>query len=157
DRVNDLALVRVKLQDQPAPLKIKSASSLRETQAVYVFGFPLGNSLGKSVTISPSSVSSLRKQGGVIIKGQVHGGMQPGNSGGPVVDAWGAVVGVSVSMVSNTQINFAVPADYIRFLAGGRLTDLTFGQPYREDNRLKVPVTLKVLDPLQRLDRVRID
>src|SRR5262249_37625937 len=86
-----------------------------------------------------------------------HGGMQPGNSGGPVVDLWGDVVGVSVAMISMTQINFAVPSDYVRFLGNGRLTYLSPGYPYRAGGGVKVPVTLQMLDPLHRVDKVQLD
>jgi S1-C subfamily serine protease len=37
--------------------------------------------------------------------------MTPGNSGGPVTDQAGAVVGVSVAVILGTQINFAIPAE----------------------------------------------
>ncbi len=56
----------------------------------------------------------MRKDNGFLKQVQVNGGMHPGNSGGPVTDARGAVVGVSVAIISGTQINFAVPADFIR-------------------------------------------
>lgn len=165
DRVNDLALVRVKLDKQPALLKVKSSETLNETQSVFVFGFPFGEQLGKGVTITHSSVSSLRRQDGVLVKIQVAGGMNPGNSGGPVVDGWGDVVGVSVAMFSamgpggiqNTQINLAVPSDYVRALGAGRLVELSYGQPYREGETLKLPVTVKALDPLKQVKKVQID
>lgn len=67
--------------------------SLTEVQRVYIFGFPKGSALGKEITVSESSVSSLRKDSeGSLSQIQVNGGMQPGNSGGPVVDAGGAVL-----------------------------------------------------------------
>ena len=96
-------------------LPVRSARNLQETQQVYVFGFPFGADLGKEITVSQSSVSSLRweTETGVLAKVQVNGGMQPGNSGGPVVDAYGNVIGVAVSVLRFTQINFAVPGDQI--------------------------------------------
>ncbi|HTU22844.1 MAG TPA: trypsin-like peptidase domain-containing protein [Gemmataceae bacterium] len=116
DRVNDLAVLRLPGDPSrlPPPLPVASAAELTETQKVYIFGFPFGAQLGKAITISPSSVSSFRKENGVLKAVQVNGGMSPGNSGGPVADARGAVVGVSVAVIRGTQINFAVPADFIR-------------------------------------------
>src|SRR5262249_39843358 len=99
DRGADLAVLRVKASDAPKPLEVKSARSLVETQQVWVFGFPLGASLGKAVTVSNTAVSSFREENGVLAKVQVNGGMQPGNSGGPVVDAHGNVIGVAVSII----------------------------------------------------------
>ena len=60
---------------------------------MYVIGYPFGEQLGKNVTVSTSSVSSLRYDNDHILKSvQVNGGMNPGNSGGPVVDANGDVL-----------------------------------------------------------------
>lgn len=117
DRDNDLAVLRVKgdLSRLPAPLPVASAAKLTETQNVYIFGFPFGAQLGKNITVSASTVGALRRgQGGVLKQVQVNGGMHPGNSGGPVTDSRGAVVGVSVAGIDGTQINFAVPGDFIR-------------------------------------------
>jgi S1-C subfamily serine protease len=116
DRDNDLAVLRVQgdLSRLPPALAVVSAADLKELQNIYIFGFPFGTQLGKDITVSKSSVSSLRRRGGVLKEVQVNGGMNPGNSGGPVTDARGVVVGVSVAGITNTQINFAVPGDFIR-------------------------------------------
>src|SRR5579875_264396 len=117
DRQNDLAVLRVQgdLSRLPPPLPLASATELVETQKVYIFGFPFGAQLGKNITVSTSSISALRRgDDGVLKQVQVNGGMNPGNSGGPVTDARGAVIGVSVAGISGTQINFAIPADFIR-------------------------------------------
>jgi S1-C subfamily serine protease len=117
DRANDLAVLRVEGDRSrlPAPLPVGTAADLTETQSVYIFGFPFGAQLGKNITVSASAVASLRRGGdGVLKQVQVNGGMHPGNSGGPVTDARGVVVGVSVAGIEGTQINFAVPGDFIR-------------------------------------------
>jgi S1-C subfamily serine protease len=116
DQATDLAVLRVEgdASRLPAPLPVDSATKLTETQKVYIFGFPFGADLGKNITVSTSTVTSLRRENGVLTKVQVNGGMHPGNSGGPVTDARGAVVGVSVSGIRGTQINFAIPGDFIR-------------------------------------------
>ncbi len=117
DRENDLAVLRVEgdLSQLPPPLPVAGTADLVETQKVYIFGFPFGAQLGKNITVSTSSISSLRRgNDGVLKQVQVNGGMNPGNSGGPVTDARGAVIGVSVAGISGTQINFAIPADFIR-------------------------------------------
>jgi S1-C subfamily serine protease len=120
DRDNDLAVLRVEGDPArlPPPLPVASAAGLMETQNVYVFGFPFGAQLGKNITVSKSAISALRRGGdGVLKQVQVNGGMHPGNSGGPVTDTRGVVVGVSVAGIEGTQINFAVPGDFIRPLA----------------------------------------
>ena len=154
DRSSDLALLRVKGDGLPAPLNVRSAKDLIETQTVYIIGYPFGDALGKNVTISPSSVSSLRTDAlGTLRKVQVNGGMHPGNSGGPVVNSSGEVVGVSVSGIRATQINFAVPGDFVHVVVNGRVTGSGLGQAYRDGDKVKVPVTFDLLDPLGKLTR----
>jgi S1-C subfamily serine protease len=116
DRENDLAVLRVDGDPSrlPPPLPVATATKLTETQNVYIFGFPFGAQLGKDITVSASSVGALRRSDGVLKQVQVNGGMHPGNSGGPVTDARGVVVGVCVAGLVGTQINFAIPADFIR-------------------------------------------
>jgi hypothetical protein len=148
DRNVDLAVLRVTGRDLPPPLPVRSAQNLQLSQLVYVFGFPFGADLGKEITLSPSSVSSLRREHGVLTKVQVNGGMHPGNSGGPVVDAYGNVIGVAVSVLRFTQINFAVPGDQVCAVLYGRVSSLFLGQAYRSETRVKVPVAMHTIDPL---------
>ena len=160
DRTNDLAVLRTDATSPlPAPLKVQPSATLTETQKVWVFGFPLGVRLGKNITVSPSSISSLRRDAsGAIAKVQVNGGMQPGNSGGPVVNSRGNVIGVSVAIIQGTQINFAIPADFVtRVLAGG-ISEQGFGTPFSGGaGRIAIPVRLTALDPLRRIRKVEID
>src|ERR1019366_4778201 len=94
DRTNDLAVLRTDSTTAPLPppLQVDSATKLTETQKVFVFGFPLGLQLGKAMTVTESSVTALRKNpAGILNQVQVKGGMNPGNSGGPVTDSRGVV------------------------------------------------------------------
>jgi S1-C subfamily serine protease len=159
DRSNDLAVLRAAADAArlPPPLPVDSAENLIETQKVYVFGFPFGAGLGKNISVSESSVSSLRRQAGVLDRVQVNGGMNPGNSGGPVTDARGAVVGVSVSIIRGTQINFAIPGDFVQLLLAGKFADNEPGLLYRADGRLMLPLKLACLDPLGRIRSARVE
>lgn len=157
DRRNDLALLRIPRQGLPAPLVVRSAEGLHETQPLWVSGFPLGERLGKNVTVTACPVSSLRKENGVLTRVQVHGDMLPGNSGGPVVDARGDVVGVAVSIIQWTRINFAIPGDAVLALLNGRLGQLSLGVPYEEAGRVKVPITVNMHDALRRIRKVSVD
>ncbi len=118
-------MLRVEGADLPPPLEVVPADDLLETQAAYVFGFPLGSSLGRAITLNTSSVSSLRRNNaGVLQRVQVKGGMNPGNSGGPVVDGQGRVVGVAVSGIGRTPIKFAVPSEAVREMLAGRVHEM---------------------------------
>lgn len=113
DQAADLAIIHP-LRDPtvsvtvPEGLTLARKPKLDLLQQLFIFGFPFGESLGKEITASSTTISSIRKD-----QIQVNGGMNPGNSGGPVVDAKGNVIGVAVAGIKNTNINFAIPADAV--------------------------------------------
>jgi predicted Zn finger-like uncharacterized protein len=158
DRSSDLAVLRALTTPVPPPLEVHSARELQETQKVYVFGFPFGDKLGKAITVSESSVSSLREDNGVLNRVQVNGGMNPGNSGGPVVDTRGNVVGVSVAIIRNTQLDFAVPGDFVHVILDGRIAGMQIDQAYYGDgDRVTLPVTVQMIDPLNRIREAALE
>lgn len=96
---------------------------------VYVFGFPFGRILttgkgGPAITVGKGSVSSIRKnEQGKLAVVQIDGALNPGNSGGPVVDARGRLVGVAVATIRGANnIGLAIPPDELRELLGGRIS-----------------------------------
>ncbi|HEX3315684.1 MAG TPA: serine protease, partial [Gemmataceae bacterium] len=160
DRESDLALLSVSGQpkDWPEPLLLSPSSSLAELQHVFIFGYPLGASLGPEISVNESQISALRRnEVGNLRYVQVAGGMHPGNSGGPVVDTRGAVVGVSVSVLRGTMINFAVPGDKVRQLVNGRIVDTHVYEPYKEGSAVRLPVEIKTLDPMRRIKDVSFE
>jgi predicted Zn finger-like uncharacterized protein len=160
DRTNDLAVLKVGTDASrlPPPLSLGPASDLIETQKVIILGFPFGERLGRNITINESSVSSLRRdESGRLSQVQVNGGMHPGNSGGPVIDTRGAVVGVSVAVIRGTQINFAIPGELVREALGGRLNGSELGLAYQADGQIQLPVKLACLDPLNQIRSVKME
>jgi S1-C subfamily serine protease len=122
DADNDLAVIRPTLLQvervTPVPdgLVVPKTSAVTELQRLFVFGFPLGEAIGAEISIRPTQVTSLRHEGGKLKRIQVEGGMTFGNSGGPVVDVKGNVVGVAVSGIQNANINFCVPGEMVQQL-----------------------------------------
>lgn len=158
DRGTDLGVLRVQAKALPEPLKFGTAKDLTETQEVFIFGFPFGKQLGKNITVSKSSVSSLRKSAnGTLVKIQVNGGMNPGNSGGPVTDTEGQVIGVAVSGIKNSAINFAIPSDHVRFFLDGRPEYTTREAAYKDGEQIKLPLLVHLNDPLGRMKKVAVE
>jgi S1-C subfamily serine protease len=157
DSTSDLAVIAVPPRDAPPSLSVATADDLKETQPLFIFGFPFGEALGKNLTVSKTSVSSLRtNEFGKVMKIQVNGGMHPGNSGGPVIDAEGKVVGVAVAGIKGTQINFAVPARLVQSFLSGRIHQRITGAPFKDGDDVKIPMTISTIDPLNRLRMVRV-
>lgn len=126
DAENDLAVIRPTLLEvgKPTPvpdgLVVPKHPAVTELQKLFVFGFPLGDVLGSEISIRPTQVTSLRHEGGKLKRIQVEGGMTFGNSGGPVVDVRGNVVGVAVSGIKGANINFCVPGEMVQQLLARR-------------------------------------
>jgi hypothetical protein len=157
DRGNDLGAIRVAGPGLPEPLTLGSADKLAETQDVYIFGFPLARQIGNAITVSKSSVSSLRRDKDGLKQVQVNGGMHPGNSGGPVTDTDGQVIGVAVSGIKSTQIHFAVPGEQVRAFLNGRLDVFAREPAYKTVGRLRMPLVVTLIDPLGKVQGVRIE
>jgi hypothetical protein len=158
----DLALLEVQEKDValPEPLELASAESLHRTQLLVAFGFPYGESLNPRLSTSKVSVASFLREGKELHRIQMNGELNPGNSGGPVVDAQGHVVGVAVAIfvtfLRNTGISFAVPAEQVWKLYHGRFGQLVLGPPRREngENPIVLPARLEVADPLRHFQEV---
>ncbi len=157
DRTCDLAVLKAEGANLPEPLELGQTNGLLETQSVFIFGFPFRDKIGKNITVSKSSVSSLRKDNGTLTQIQVNGGMHPGNSGGPVIDGKGQVIGVAVAAIAGTQINFAIPIDEVREFLNGRVISITVDHSYISGDKIKVPVRLSLDDPLGRVKDLKID
>ena len=90
---SDLAVLKVSgLRGAPRAIEFGQAAQPTETMPVFILGFPFGDSLAANkanpnITIGKGSVSSIRKdRSGKVVKVQIDGALNPGNSGGPVVD-----------------------------------------------------------------------
>lgn len=153
----DLALIRVEGEDLPEPLPLGSTASLAETEDVLIFGFPFGKELGKNITVSRSSITSLRRENGLLKEIQVNGGMNPGNSGGPVVNQAGQVVGIAVRVITGTSINFAIPVDKLSQLMNGRVTSFATELAFLDGSQIKFPLRITTYDPLKRLKSVQVE
>jgi S1-C subfamily serine protease len=116
DAARDLAVLQVTgVEGLPAPITLVRNPQLVETMPVFLFGFPFGDALAfdsknPAITVGKGSVSSIRlNEQGLVARIQIDGDLNPGNSGGPVVDAQGRLVGVAVAKIKNTHIGLAIP------------------------------------------------
>src|SRR5207247_1304214 len=125
DPATDLAVVRARGPALPA-LELATADTLRVGQLVIAIGDPLG--LQSTVTHGVVSAlgRSLRARDGRIIENviQTDAALNPGNSGGPLVDTHGRVVGVNTAIIAGAQgIAFAIPAATARMVASALIRE----------------------------------
>ena len=154
----DLAVLHFRgLKNPPHPIDPRQQPHLVETMPVFMFGFPFGQLLdlnkgNPAITVGKGTVSSIRQDArGETAMVQIDGDLNPGNSGGPVVDGAGRLVGVAVAKVRNTQIGLAIPAPQLTRLLGGRVPNFTVATLKTENGMASVRVEANLLDPWQQM------
>lgn len=118
----DIAILKVAAPSaSQAIIPMGSAHSLKPGQEIIVIGSALGT-LQNSV--SRGIVSGLRTAGGATLV-QTDAATNPGNSGGPMLDRNGAVIGITTMGYKNAEgLNFGVAIDHARDLLEGRQANL---------------------------------
>jgi len=116
----DLAVIRLRnTRNLPSPIAIGTSADLKVGQAAFAIGNPFG--LDQSLTTGVISAlkrrlptSAGREIGNVV---QTDAAVNPGNSGGPLLDSAGRMIGVTTAIISpsgsNAGIGFAIPVDTV--------------------------------------------
>lgn len=161
DTYRDLAVLRT---TPPAkrPLPLKGSTELKELMPVIISGFPFGDRLSldekaAAVSLSRASISALRTSVlGEIDLVQLDNNLNPGNSGGPVVNEQGAVVGISVAALRGSGISFVIPWAHASALLEGRAFEPSIAVPSSCDDGCEARISLSILDPFARTRRVEL-
>jgi S1-C subfamily serine protease len=124
DPATDLAVVRVAAAGLPAA-QLGQSATLRVGQLVIAIGNPLGFQSTVSAGVISALARSLRSATGRLIENviQTDVALNPGNSGGPLVDSRGRVVGINTAIVAMAQgLSFAIPVDTAKWVVAQILT-----------------------------------
>jgi serine protease Do len=107
----DLALLQISSPPPNLPIaRMGDIKQVYKTQTVFAIGFP-GAVRSESPTVTRGIVSNLHAQWGVI---QFDGNLNPGNSGGAVVNDSGELVGIATFKLKDTEgMSFAVSVDKV--------------------------------------------
>jgi S1-C subfamily serine protease len=148
DSSNDLALLKLstlemasaesksliqKLSIAVVPLASKGllrSEDVRLGEKILVAGYPFGDAFSSSIKVTTGVVSSTRGVGDDSGQFQLDAAVQPGNSGGPIYDSGGNIVGVVISQLNKKtfgglveNVNFGIKASTVRqFLVSSGLS-----------------------------------
>ena len=124
DPATDLALLRVP-DGGLVPVAIGESEQLRVGQMAIAIGNPLGFQSTVSAGVISALGRNLRGQSGRLIENviQTDVALNPGNSGGPLVDSRGRVIGVNTAMIRMAQgLCFAIPSSTMTWVVGELMT-----------------------------------
>ncbi len=125
DPGNDLALLKGDFR--PSTVLPVSNETPELLQDVYVAGYPFGRSISTSIKVTKGIISSLTGLGNNFSNIQIDAALQPGNSGGPILNNLGNVVGVAVAKLDLKKVledfgvvpeatNFGIKANVVKSL-----------------------------------------
>lgn len=117
DRTNDLAVIQIddpsfkNLGNIPYAISNKTADA---GSSVFVLGYPLRAKMGDEIKLTNGIVSSKSGYQGDITTYQISAPVQPGNSGGPMFDSKGYLIGiVNAKLVGAENASYAIKASYL--------------------------------------------
>lgn len=143
DLFADLAVLKINQTDlieegfDLIPLPIANSSTVRVGEPVVAIGYPFGTSLGPKSTLSAGVISQTQRLSlsdyGYQAAIQTDADIYPGNSGGPLLNLNGEVVGINTAIFSQetgAEINYAVPSDMISSVVPWLIEDGFYLHPW---------------------------
>jgi S1-C subfamily serine protease len=123
DVANDLALLKIS-GSALAHVPIMKSGDVRKGEEVFVLGFPNISMQGLETKVTQGIVSSISGVSGEPNSFQISAAVQPGNSGGPLIDRQGNVIGVVNAKLSQSaamrvsgalpeNVNYAIKSNYL--------------------------------------------
>jgi S1-C subfamily serine protease len=158
----DLAIVKVRgLKNPPAPLDVSQGGQIMETTPILFLGFPFGHALAldkgnPAVSVGQGSVTSIRRGvAGHAMVVIIEGELNPGNSGGPVVDLNGSLIGIAFAKVQNTRIGLAIHRNELAQVQKTRMGGMAVAtQTINGETEFRLEV--EIFDPMETVPEINL-
>ncbi|MGA2053294.1 MAG: serine protease, partial [Opitutales bacterium] len=153
DSARDLAVIQPDTPVDVPALRLGDSDKLFPTQEVTAFGYPFGTELTvektsyPAISVNTGKVTSLRKKDGELYLVQIDAAVNPGNSGGPIIDDDGDVVGLAEAIVPGSGVNFAIPVARLQEMVDKPLINVEPGAVRWAQRGVKIPFTVRVTAP----------
>lgn len=119
DKFNDLAILRI-TDSRFNGFKIKYGLKYDVAEIgsdVFVLGYPLIETMGKDIKLTTGVISAKSGFQGDVSQYQISAAVQPGNSGGPLFDKMGNLIGIVSSKHRDTEnVGYAIKLNYVKNL-----------------------------------------
>lgn len=120
DKMNDIALIKIEdpsFQNFHAIPYAINFSTCDVGTSVFAMGYPMSNQLGEEVKVTDGIISSKTGYQGDVVTYQISAPIQPGNSGGPLFDKQGNLVGITNAGVPEANnVGYAIKTSYLKSL-----------------------------------------